>query len=468
MGSSSDSRPKYKGVLQKERNRIWLHPRCCRNLRQSLPRLGSQICCNVIWKAADYLKGLFYTLILFLAHFASAEESNRSSIFWMDGKYLFWSIQTNPIPAPLLTNASDSDPLPGAIGQPGTHVLIGQEHFGMGWINGFQAEMGGVVNQRFAVEGRYFLLPTIVKKRSFNTSGEPGSQNYAVPIFDVTGVCGLNGVPGETIFILPGPLSGEPGFAGVFDFRFQSKIQGVEFNGLYSCLERDRLNLIGGFRWLQLHESLIFKGDTHTVPNVSFPQAFFNFSDRFFTWNDFLATQFGINGTYERKSWKWEGDFRGAIGAVLEQLKIKGSSQTSSGNLFFETAGTSNDILSGGIFAEPTNHGTHKRWAFAYAFEARGSVGYQIFRHLEINLGYTFLWLSQVLRSGKQIDRKINTTLTTLADVSRNTVGVGPGPIPFGTPAGAPAPRGPQRPTSSFQRSSFYAQGLDAGIVLKF
>ena len=37
-----------------------------------------------------------------------------------------------------------------------------------------------------------------------------------------------------------------------------------------------------------------------------------------------------------------------------------------------------------------------------------------------------------VLRPGDQIDRKINSTRTALADASRATVGTGPGPVPFG------------------------------------
>ncbi len=89
-------------------------------------------------------------------------------------------------------------------------------------------------------------------------------------------------------------------------------------------------------------------------------------------------------------------------------------------------------------------------------------------RHLEINLGYTFLWISKVLRPGDQIDRKINSTRTALADASRATVGTGPGPIPFGTPGPAPAARGPKKPSTDSKATSFWAQGLDVGIQMNF
>lgn len=402
--------------------------------------------------------------------FGEAEHPQKPSSFWLEAEYLLWSIKKNPVPAPLLTTASFSDDLPGAIGQPGTQVLLGQSRFDMGWMNGFRVGVGGAVTPYFDLEASYFMLPSVSKKRTFNTSGQVGSPNYAVPIFDVTGVCGLNGIPGETIFILPGPLPGEPGFFGVFDFRLTSRLQGAELNGLYHGIKRDRFRLsgIGGFRWFQLRESLKFRARTGTVPNVSFPAGFFNFSDRFATSNNFFAGQLGLDGQFKGKKWRLEGELKGDLGAVLEQIKISGSSQTSGGNVFFETEGTASETLPGGIFAEPTNTGKHKRASFAYAFEAHVGAGYKLTRHLEIDLGYTFFWLSKVLRPGKQIDRKINTTLTALADASRSTVGTGPGPIPFGSSSGAPSPRGPNKPSVLFKTSSFYAQGLDVGITLEF
>lgn len=161
--------------------------------------------------------------------FADAEKipPADAASFKVEAEYLLWTIKENPLPAPLLTTASYSDSLPGAIGQPGTHVLLGQNHFRMGWINGFQVGVTAGINPRFEINGSYFLLPTVTKNRSFHTAGEPGGANFAVPLFDVTGVCGLNGIPGETIFILPGPLEGEPGFSGTFHFRIASKFQGA-------------------------------------------------------------------------------------------------------------------------------------------------------------------------------------------------------------------------------------------------
>lgn len=400
---------------------------------------------------------------------AFAEES-KSPKFWVEADYLGWFIKKNPLPPPLLTTASETDPLPGAIGQPGTHVVLGRKDIRMGWMNGFQVGGGSVIDANMDIEGSYFLLPTISKRKSISTSGEPGAADYAVPVFDITGVLGLNGIPGETVFILPGPLFNAPGFFGLFKLRISSRFQGAELNEIYHCIKKDpfQLDCLGGFRWLQLKESLIFKAKTNTVPNFPSPFEFFNFSDRFQTDNNFLGAQLGIRAKYAIQNWDLEGILKGALGATLERIKIKGSSQTSGGNLFFLTRGIANECLPGGIFAQPTNIGTHRKSSFAGTFEAHVRSGYRIINNLDVHIGYTFLWLSKVLRPGNQIDRKINSTLTALADASRATVGTGPGPIPFGEPAAAPSRRGSKKPKVRFKTSSFYAQGIDVGATFHF
>jgi hypothetical protein len=66
------------------------------------------------------------------------------------------------------------------------------------------------------------------------------------------------------------------------------------------------------------------------------------------------------------------------------------------------------------------------------------------------------------------MNRKINPTRTGLADASRATVGTGSGPIPFGSPGPAEALQGPKEPKFNFKTRFFWAQGLTAGIVLRF
>ncbi|MBS0649396.1 MAG: BBP7 family outer membrane beta-barrel protein [Verrucomicrobia bacterium] len=389
---------------------------------------------------------------------------------WIKTDYLLCWIKNNPVPVPLVTEASLDDTLPGAIGQPHPHVVLGKKSISMDLMQGFQVDAGGWIKSEVGIEGSYFLLSTASRSKSITTSGEPGSHNYAVPIFDPTGVFGLKGKAGETIFILPGPLEG-PGFFGQFQLQLRSRLQGVELSGLYRLINKEsfQLRLLGGFFWFQLHEKLFLKAETHAAPGASFGHAFYNTADRFHTTNNFLAGQFKIDTRYQTHKWYLQAALQGALGAMLQEAKIKGSSETSGGNLFFLTKGTASKVLPGGIFAEPSNSGTHQRNPMAWGFETKIRTGFEITKNIDVHLGYTFLWLSKVLRPGDQIDRKINSTGTALANASRATVGTGPGPIPPDGPAApAPAPTGPKRPKDRFKSATFWVQGLDFGIQFNF
>lgn len=410
-----------------------------------------------------------YFLLSFL--FVSSAFTQECTRYWIEGDYLLWFIKKNPLPVPLVTSGSYQDPLPGAIGEPHTHVVLGKRSIDMGWMQGFQVNAGGWIKHNIGIEGSYFLLPTVSKSKSLSTSGNPGSPNYAVPIFDVSGVFGLNGIPGETIFILPGPIANDPGFLARYKLRLTSELQGAELNALYRMIDKKNFEFecSGGFSWVHLHEMLLFKAHTHSVPSFPFGSGFYNVSDQFETTNDFLAAQLKIEARYQIKKWYVEAALQGALGATLQKVKVKGSSQTNSGNLFFLTQGTGNETLPGGIFAEPSNIGTHKKSPFAGGVGTKIQTGLKITKNIEIHIGYAFFWISNVVRPGDQIDRKINSTRTALADASRATVGTGPGPISFQAgPGPSPAPNGPVRPKVPFKTTTFWAQGLDAGIQFNF
>lgn len=65
-------------AVQKERNRIRLHHLCYRSLRQSLPKLGSQMCCNAIAKTASSLKALKHPKQLFFKKGCSVHFDKRT------------------------------------------------------------------------------------------------------------------------------------------------------------------------------------------------------------------------------------------------------------------------------------------------------------------------------------------------------------------------------------------------------
>lgn len=158
----------------------------------------------------------------------------------------------------------------------------------------------------------------------------------------------------------------------------------------------------------------------------------------------------------------------GGIGVMQNIRKINGSSQTAVGNLFFLTANTAELKFEGGIFTQPSNIGKSKQNTFGGMLEVILRAGYCVCERVELSLGYNVILLTSVARAADLIDRRINTTRTTLAAASRATVGVGPGPIPFGMPGPAPAPSGDTSPVLFCRTKSFVTQGLIAGLMIYF
>lgn len=417
-------------------------------------------------------KRILLFVILINSNLISGSYDNNKN-WWINTELLYWSLKKNNTHIPFVTSASLSDPLPGALGQPGTKVQLSS--CSVNSINnnlGFRFLAGTSINKykNIELELSYFLLPQKTSKCSLQTNGQPGSTNLAVPVYDTTGVWGLNGNPGETIAVLPGPLFDEPGFYGNFNLCKAAKFQGTELNANFKFCRWDRSWLMGsiGFGWMQFIESITFDGQTHTNSNSSIPSDFFNFTDQFKTQNNFYGALFGIHTQHCYLGLKFQAIITCGIGVMQNRSLIKGSSQTETGNLFFLTSNTAGQTLSGGIFTQPSNIGTFKQNKFSGMFETIIRGSYSLRDNIEISLGYNFILLGNIIHAEDQIDRKINSTRTSLADASRATVGIGTGPIPFGKPGAAPLPIGDKNPVSFYKPKNLWVQGLIAGLSIYF
>jgi hypothetical protein len=105
----------------------------------------------------------------------------------------------------------------------------------------------------------------------------------------------------------------------------------------------------------------------------------------------------------------------------------------------------------GGYFALPSNIGEHTRTVFGVVPEIGLDVGYQITPWVSVFLGYSFLYASDVVRPGNQINRTINTT--------QNVAWVGE-PIL--------QPEGPAEASFKFESSDFWAHGLNVVLGFRF
>jgi hypothetical protein len=98
----------------------------------------------------------------------------------------------------------------------------------------------------------------------------------------------------------------------------------------------------------------------------------------------------------------------------------------------------------GGLLALPTNIGSFERHRLAFAPELNVNLIYQINPCWRLMTGYSFIYWSNVVLAGNQIDFSVN----------RSQV---PGPLV-----------GPARPAFNFTSTDFWAQGISFGAEYRW
>jgi hypothetical protein len=351
--------------------------------------------------------------------------------FWVNADYLLWWIKDSRLPS-LLTTGSINDAVPGALGQPGTHVLFG------GDVNNpvrsgarFQAGYWLMPDQTLGVDGSFFFLGN--ESVHFGAASD-GRPLLTRPFFNVNS-------DREDAFLVAAPGLQ----AGSFTAALSSRLLGADAN-LRGMLFRGpsyQVILIGGFRFLDLEEALrVREMDTLVPRSFSDPVTWTTTVDRFHTSNQFYGGQIGTNVSWSRG--RFFVDFLGkiALGGSVQTACINGWSS-------FNTSNGQSGSIGVGQLAMPSNIGRAEKDQFAVVPEVGINLGYAITQHVRLTLGYTFLCWSRVFRPGDQIDRAVNTT-------------------EFPALVGTAPFVGPARPNFTFKDSDFWAQGLNFGIQFRY
>lgn len=364
--------------------------------------------------------------------------------FWGSAEYLYWKIQDSPQPTPLVIESPVSDAV---IGDPDTHVVLGSKKIKNDWVSGGRFALGYWFDEcrTFGAEASYFILPYQSKKHSVFGPGTEGSGYLAVPFFntftnaeDSTGIAGF--YDDET-----GPYSGRA------VLKLRNRMQGAELNAIMdwpTCDCNFKVGLLAGFRWWNFDETLSFDVES---PYLDFPGNVFTTKDKFHTQNNFYGGQIGVGLDYFCGCFFANVKGKIAFGANCSESKICGNFYTneyvdSFPPVLAETVTT----YEGGIFAQGTNIGSCKKTHFAFLPEVNANIGYKITDCLSIKAGYTFLYVSKVLRPGSQIDRNINPTQSFAIEG------------PDAALSGDPSPRALKK------TNSIWAQGLSVGFDLIF
>jgi len=364
-----------------------------------------------------------------------------STRFWIRSDYVLWWTKNAPLPQPLVTVGSANDPIPGALGQPGTQVIYGGQSVGFDPASGWRLDVGGWIDadQRFGIDAGFFVLA------SQNAGFAAFSNDNGFPVIARPAINVQNGTEFAYVDSLPGSLAG-----GVV-VNSSSQFFGWELNGLYKLAKTDRFRLDGifGFRYLNLTESLsvsdqvnplgpnqlTFLGQPVDPSNTLFDQ------DLWKTTNNFYGGQLGAKLTWLLGRWSIDATTKVAVGTTQEKAILQGATSV------FTPSGAGS-IANGGVLNTTSSIGSYYQSLFAVAPEFDLNLNFQITPHLAARLGYTFIFLSNVARPGDQVNRAVNPSLV-------------PSDVTYGQ-------GGPNLPGFAFQTTSYWAQGLNIGLDFTF
>lgn len=363
------------------------------------------------------------------------EAPRQEPSTWASVDYLLWFTQSAPMP-PMLTTGPMSElgpsGRPGVLGNPGTQTLIGGT---MGFVPSSGVRVTGGIwldeEQQFGLEGSYLLLPQQTNAYTYSGSGQIGSAPLSVPYFNAQ-----IGAPDSTGVAVPGAFSGTATLWGASSF------QTAEVNMLHRIGQWKNFSVDGllGYRWGLLDEVMQYSTtSTNLDPSDS---AEIQTTDRFHSQNSLYAGQIGLRLHRDYGRFALGGGVKLAMGSMVEVTKINGAAYT---NLF-----TPDQIQAfpGGYFAQPTNQGYHRENRFAVMPELGFNGSVRLLDRVKLNMGYNFLFLSEVARPGDQISTTINPSQS-----NQSFSGTPPAPM-----IGQPAPL--FTPISS----QYFAHGFNFGL----
>ena len=313
---------------------------------------------------------------------------------------------------------------------PETSVLFGGRGLSDDPLNGWRLEVGSWLDAgaTFGIYGRYFE----VGDREFNFSANSNQFNFlGIPFFNID-----NGEEDALEIGVPGERTGN------VDVQIEGGLRNFEImlRRLSSTGSNYRLDWVYGYRNLRLYDNLTISAFTlnpEALPDVSDDTTISSF-DSFDVKNQFHGFDIGIMGNSHEGCWSMDFLLKVALGVNDQEITIDG-------NQFNTVPPNNSATLVGGLFSQETNIGRNDQNEFAVIPEFDINLGYAITPNLDFTIGYTFIFVSNVIRGGTAIDRSID--IGTLGDLD---------PVNF------------DRPGVNFDSTSYYVHGLNLGLTARF
>jgi hypothetical protein len=354
---------------------------------------------------------------------------------WADVDFLLWWVKGDHLP-PLITASPAGTPRAdaGVLGTPGTTVLFGDGNVNNGVRTGVRLRAGYWCNceQTIGIEGDFFVLENLTER--FNAASD-GTPILARPFFNA-----LTNQQDSELVAFPGVVSGRASVSETSSLLGT----GIWLRNNLCCDCCYRVDGTLGYRYLRMTDRLgIEENLTTAAANTAGVPAgtVLNVADRFDTTNEFNGVELGLTGEFRRSCWILDCTAKIALGENFSTLQINGATTVT-------TPGSAPSTGTGGLLALPSNIGTFSKDRFAVVPELSLRLGCQVTSCVRAYVGYDFLFWTNVIRPGNQIDTTVNPNLL-------------PPPV---TPL-----VGPSRPAVRIGDSSdIWVQGVSLGLELRF
>ncbi len=358
---------------------------------------------------------------------------------FLRGEYLGWWPDALETP-PLVTSSPNGTPQNQSafIGGPATDVLFGGD-LNDAFRSGVRVSGGWYVDpsRYWGIGGDYYQL--FGEDDSFSVSSN-GGQILGRPFFNI-----VSGRETAQLLSFPALVSG-----GV-DVNAETQLQsfGIHVRAdainapnvasqiANACAREPRLDLLVGFRYLSLDDSLRFSENLTSLTNVAAGTV--SIDESFETENQFQGLELGVIREIPFGRFWFESTGKVSLGTNRQTVRIAGS-----------TLLTENGVperFNGGLLAQRSNIGVYERNEFAVLPELGATLGWHVTPRFSVNVGYTFIYLSNAVRAGDQIDTDVNPGLLPVED----------NPL-----------SGPLRPRFLFRQTDFYVQGITVGGDFRF
>jgi hypothetical protein len=357
--------------------------------------------------------------------------SAASQRFWVTGEYLFTWFKGDRLPALVTTSPAGTPRSAAGVLGPSSATLFGNNSVNGDLRSGFRLQFGTWIGPERLVGIEAGTMITASQATNF-FAASGGTPILARPFTDAN-----TGLPQAVLVAFPGSSAGTVNVHASSGSFYEAHVDLAE-----KLIETNTFRLTGlvGYRFYTYGEGLNVVQTIQPTGGTFVPGTQIGTVDNFNVNNSFNGVDFGL-----RSQFFWDKLTVGLLGKIAVGYVHR--SVAIAGNQLVMVPGAAPVGETGGVLAQTSNIGRHGSNDFGILPELGANVGWQVAPGVQVQLGYSILWLSRVARAGESVDPTLNPNLFPMAGA---------------------APAGPSRPGFSLDRQTLWIQSLNLGVTFTF